>query len=480
MVRNFARWTIGLLVLGLFFATAKSWAADPVSPRPAASAQSTTTTASLPTQFAYTGVGSCASTACHGGPAGSPLKWQSSYTVWATLDPHAKAYAVLASPRSKEIVQRLDGSDPPEPWKVARCLACHSVQGAKATLELGMLADGVSCEACHGPANHWLLEHTTAAWTKLAKSKRYEVPFGMRNTEDMLPRAQQCVGCHIGELDPSRGVLRDVNHDLIAAGHPRLTFELSAYMTNMPPHWDKSAGEKTKEEARAWAVGQVVSAAADFALREAHSKSGGIEFADYDCFACHHELKTKSWRRTQFNARRGFATPGDLRLSTWYTGMLPRLESMSKVKLVPPPDLRSIVGTVNALEAWIQVQDAAALRNTMAQIARLGTDAVHWEDATQCYLALLALENAHRDDLKSRASPPTKVDAEIRQSLDAIFQGLRYLKICRDEDGNVTIDPDCKPPATEVSRMDSPRDYDPEQFRAKLKKLAALLTNDRQ
>jgi hypothetical protein len=30
---------------------------------------------------------------------------------------------------------------------------------------------------------------------------------------------------------------RDVNHDLIAAGHPRLSFELSAFMATMPPHW---------------------------------------------------------------------------------------------------------------------------------------------------------------------------------------------------------------------------------------------------
>ncbi len=480
MVRNFAQATIGLLVLGVVLATAKSWGTDPLPPPPVVSAKSAAKSAALPTQLAYLGVGSCASTACHGGPASLPLKWQSSYTVWATLDPHAKAYAVLTNPRSKEIVQRLDGNDHPEPWKVERCLACHAVQDGKGAQAKAWLADGVSCEACHGPARNWLREHTTAGWTKLAKNEKYQARFGMRNTEDMLPRARQCVSCHVGELNPNGDVPRNVNHDLIAAGHPRLTFELSAYLANMPSHWDRIAGEKTNAEARAWAVGQVAGAEATFALREAHAaKSDGIEFADYDCYACHHDLKAEKWRKDQFEARRGHATPGDLRLSTWYTGMLPRLEAMAKVKLMPPTDSR-FAGAVKGLEAWIQTQDAAALRSTMAHIARMGTDAAHWEDATQYYLALLALDNAHRDYLKSRAHPPAKLDAEIRQSLASIYRGLRFLKICQDQDGNVTIDPDCKPPLTEVSKMDSPRDYDPDRFRAELKKLTALLTNDSQ
>jgi len=50
-------------------------------------------------------------------------------------------------------------------------------------------------------------------------------------------------GCHVGAPpDPQRGVpVRDVSHDLLAAGTPPLRFELSAFLTNMPPHWTGAA-----------------------------------------------------------------------------------------------------------------------------------------------------------------------------------------------------------------------------------------------
>ena len=65
--------------------------------------------------------------------------------------------------------------------------------------------------------------------------------FGFMDTKNLVSRIEQCAGCHIGQ-DARGGLpLRDVNHDLIAAGHPRLNFEFAAYHENQPKHWKSSA-----------------------------------------------------------------------------------------------------------------------------------------------------------------------------------------------------------------------------------------------
>ncbi len=36
----------------------------------------------------------------------------------------------------------------------------------------------------------------------------------------------------------------EVDHDLIAAGHPALRFEFATYFANLPPHWDVARDKK--------------------------------------------------------------------------------------------------------------------------------------------------------------------------------------------------------------------------------------------
>src|SRR5439155_17487444 len=88
---------------------------------------------------------------------------------------------------------------------------------------------------------------------------------------------------------------RDVNHDLIAAGHPRLMFEASSYFANLPRHWKP----KPRDEIQLWAVGQAVSAEAALELLRARTQvfvTPRPEFSEYDCTDCHHSLTEKSWR----------------------------------------------------------------------------------------------------------------------------------------------------------------------------------------
>ena len=60
-----------------------------------------------------------------------------------------------------------------------------------------------------------------------------------RATKELAERAKVCTRCHVGRRSPDGLLTQEVNHDLIAAGHPRLNFEFAAYQENLPVHWDE-------------------------------------------------------------------------------------------------------------------------------------------------------------------------------------------------------------------------------------------------
>ncbi|HUU09811.1 MAG TPA: multiheme c-type cytochrome [Phycisphaerae bacterium] len=95
-------------------------------------------------RFKYTGVMACA--ACHQGPM---LGYQ--FSRWR-LSTHARAYAVLGTPAGYDMAARQGVKGNPQTSPT--CLRCHTTgAGAPATGFLKEFdpADGVQCEACHGP-----------------------------------------------------------------------------------------------------------------------------------------------------------------------------------------------------------------------------------------------------------------------------------------------------------------------------------------
>src|SRR5439155_22815464 len=113
-----------------------------------------------------------------------------------------------------------------------------------------------------------------------------------------------------------------------------LNFEFGAFQALMPRHWREQAENARPDfEARAWAVGQVTSAQAALALLEHRSRSSSSawpEFAEYDCFACHHDLREPSWRQEpgHYAKRKPGAFPWD----SWYFALLPQALAMSAGK----------------------------------------------------------------------------------------------------------------------------------------------------
>ena len=221
-------------------------------------------------------------------------------------------------------------------------------------------------------------------------------------------RAETCVRCHVGA-----GPEHDVDHDLIAAGHPRLEFELTAFLANLPPHWRERKGDHDNE-AQAWAVGQVVTASA--ALRQlrqrAEKDKPWPEFAEYDCFACHHDL-SQDWRRERrrFDVR----LPGSLSWNERYMIFLPDLlaekakdtnglSKLATAMAMPRPDKAAVQRQAGELERYadaalarlemkpLRSEDARALIAAITGNPQRWT--TNWDAAAQSYLALAALLRA--------------------------------------------------------------------------------------
>jgi hypothetical protein len=386
------------------------------------------------------GAGSCSASGCHGAPREQGIKG-SEYSVWAASDKHASAYSVLFTERSRQIELALTHSKNlrgVHPENDALCLRCHGLAGALGHAELQM--DGVSCEACHGPAKQWLAQHYLPEWKSLSSEARHAI--GFIDTRDLLQRGKACATCHIGDGD------REVNHDLLAAGHPRLAFEYSAYLALEAKHWN-DAGERKQYadfELRTWALGQILSAQTALellAVRAGDNKRPWPEFAEYDCFACHHDLKSKSWRAAQgFPGRQ----PGSPDWGGWYTTLLPTALAASGAKQGKEIDrqiaqIHQIMNGVprrqeiaTAARAAAQALESPARRlaeetSQTGQLESLLDALLHpndnrtdltWDQATQKYLGLAAAINAVND------SAPSRMSAEFQQRARAIADLLRF------------------------------------------------------
>ena len=91
----------------------------------------------------------------------------------------------------------------------------------------------------------------------------------MVSMRDLARMAKVCARCHVGSPASGGLPLCDVDHDLIAAGHPLLSFEFSAYQATIPPYWvEKGINAGGDYSVRSWAVGQAVTARAALTLLE--------------------------------------------------------------------------------------------------------------------------------------------------------------------------------------------------------------------
>lgn len=257
----------------------------------------------------HMGVASCATSQCHGSavPRDGTGVLQNEYVTWTRDDPHAKAYEVLGNDQSLAIAARL-GLTSARTADI--CLDCHADN-----VPLGrrgdrfQISDGVGCESCHGGSEKWLATHYNVP----AVSRADRVAAGLYPTDRLPDRADLCLSCHLGTSK------KFATHRIMAAGHPRLSFELDTFgeiwrTSGRQPHYriddDYRERKGAVSHSYTWAVGLLAEGRRRLALIQDPQFFGqGMfpELALYDCHACHRSMKDVQWRSLP---RHGTAGPG--------------------------------------------------------------------------------------------------------------------------------------------------------------------------
>jgi hypothetical protein len=314
------------------------------------------------------GAGGCATASCHGGPAAGNHDVQSfAATLWTGRDPHARAFATLHEPRSQKMAALL-GIGPAH--RAKKCLDCHSTQAdSDAPLAPAVLADGVACGSCHGDATDWISVHHLPDWKRLDPESRARL--GYRDLSNAGARVRSCIPCHVGDAS------REVDHDMIAAGHPRLAFEFAAYQRLWPRHWSPQGRAESQADftERSWAVGQAETIAAVARLLEARAGRAvdaterhdaaaphdgrWPEFAEFDCYACHRALSPE---RVAKAAAGQFANPAP-GVPSWQPWSVAAARSLATA--TNDPTTKDVASAADALRAAIDPAWAAADRERL-------------------------------------------------------------------------------------------------------------------
>jgi hypothetical protein len=255
------------------------------------------------------GVATCAASQCHGSavPQEGSNVLQNEYVTWTQSDPHSTAYAVLSNELSRAIAARLGLASAN---KAEICLDCHTDNvSAKQRGERFQLSDGVGCEGCHGGAENWLTTHYNAPEVNHTDN----VAAGLYPTDRATDRASLCLSCHLGTSE------KFATHRIMAAGHPRLAFELDTFTelwrtAGRQPHYRIDADYRERKNPAShsftWAAGLLVEGRQRLGLILDAKFAGDSLFPElglYDCHACHRSMKTVQWRSLP---RHGGAGPG--------------------------------------------------------------------------------------------------------------------------------------------------------------------------
>ncbi len=248
----------------------------------------------------YEGVASCAGSTCHGRAEGNgAVVRQDEISTWqepsSQSGAHSRAYAVLAGRRGQQIADSLGlgrATDAPA------CLGCHATYAPAAQRGARFrLSDGVGCESCHGPAEGWLATHYARPATHASN-----IADGLIALDRPQDRANNCLDCHYGSANKGQFV----THSMMAAGHPRVSFELDLFSA-LQQHHNEDADYRARKgqmsSVRFWAVGQaeaVKRSTSLFAQPRFGMEGAFPQLYFYDCHSCHRTITDAATRKLSF------------------------------------------------------------------------------------------------------------------------------------------------------------------------------------
>jgi cytochrome c553 len=297
--------------------------------------------------------------------------------TWERDDPHRKAYAALTSPLGRAMAAKLKRDVTTD----TACLACHATDTkpaeSKKTVSQFVRGEslGIGCQVCHGVGRDWQSAHyhidesptgATIPWR--TKSPADKLRAGMTNLRDPAVKATLCASCHVGNDREGKVI----THAMYVAGHPPLPpFELTTYLRDQPMHYRPTpdvpfvkslAGVVAKatysffpeegvdgQRARQTVHGILATLRSEATLISAEAiaaPAAGLDFARFDCYACHHELNVPSVRQ-----KRGYdGPPGRPPAKAWLqaagTVVAAQLRTIDDLK----PHAEKFLPTWNALQ----------------------------------------------------------------------------------------------------------------------------------
>jgi Cytochrome c554 and c-prime len=410
----------------------------------------------------YTGPGSCASTTCHGSvsPRTDNRVLQNEYSTWIVKDKHSKAYASLQGNVAERMATIL-GIGKAE--SAPKCLACHALDvPATQRARTFDLSEGVSCESCHGPAAAWLGPHTERDWTH-----EKSIAVGMYDTRDLTKRSEKCLSCHLGSEEKS------VDHEMIAAGHPDLYFELDSFSAVMPRHWKEPGEPGEPENSDPWygvrelTTGQAVQLRQSL-LRLAARAHGKFwpEYSELQCYACHHSLTLpeNSWRQARgYSGRRPGDPPWNPSRYTIFHELVFQADGDNAGKL--DSELSRLAQLMSQLNP-----DREAVAASADSCARLVSDLSSKVDAMPndpaSTLRLLRKISGDADNISAQGEHAAAQSAMAVQSLFVAYE--------RNEKFEHSIELRAAIGAL-FQDLQDPSAYDPARFSGKLRQVNALL-----
>jgi hypothetical protein len=407
----------------------------------------TAAVAALPGDTTHLGVATCSGSTCHGlsEPVGKVvrqdeiMRWQEASSPTGA---HSRAYAILSEPRSEQIAKRLGLASA---TTAPMCLGCHS-ETAPSKGPRFQVSDGVGCEACHGGAANWIDVH------KLGNHQA-SVAAGLIPLENPRVRAGVCLDCHFGSADGGQFV----SHTIMAAGHPRVSFELDLFSTLQQHHNEDADYVKRLGKSngvRVWATGQAMAMERQLALFS-NPKLGtdGMfpEFYFLDCHSCHRKIyDSEEFKPTvttnpsrpipagmpPFNDENMIMLNAAARVAA--PGLAGRLESESRAfHAAMAKDRPSAVAAATRLRATANALSIAFDNSrfdraqTFAMINMIASDTINprftdYEGSVQAVMAIDTLLNALVNSGQVPAGAATGIRAQVNRAYAAVKEPNDY------------------------------------------------------
>jgi hypothetical protein len=297
----------------------------------------------------------------------------------------------------------------------------------------------------------------------------------MYDTRNVIHRTEKCMECHLGTKD------KFVDHEMIAAGHPDLFFELDSFSAVMPRHWkvprEAEPGKPAEDAAwvgvRDWSTGQAVQLRAEMERltwrakgERFDKKDAWPEYSELSCFACHHSLgpAKDSWRQEHgYVGRR----PGD---PAWNSS---RYVVFRLLAMQEDPSLAQELGR----QLNIVSDEMSKLnpdRNIVASAALAASplaQRIAERLATMPYDQSIALQMLHRitDDAENISIADERAAEQAAMALDSLYIAYsRNVNPANAADIRMAIN-------GLFQQLEYPSAYNADQFASSLHRIGALI-----